>query len=364
MNTRMRAHHGQPVDPSVRKVGGPPRHQARPARTVIGLLVGFVASLVLPSAVAAHGIAPAPPANAIDLLTLWTFDPFVQVPLIIVALAYVGAVRRVDREHPANRVPVRRTVAFLAGLAAIELALQSPIEHYDTTLFSDHMVQHILLTLVAAPLLAAGAPITLLLRVARAGQRRSLILPVLHSRVLKVISFPVVSWLVFAAVMWGTHFSPIFNESLENPLLHDLEHIAYLAAGLLFWWPVIGADPSPWRMPHPVRVLYVFLQMPQNTFLALAIYSATTPLYAHYATLVRSWGPDPVADQQLAGGLMWVGGDLIFLVAILFVVRGWMSQEARNERRVDARVDAQQAEMRRREALLADRLARERAGEG
>ena len=139
--------------------------------------------------------------------------------------------------------------------------------------------------------------------------------------------------------------------------------MAYLVAALLFWWPVLGTDPSPWRMAYPLRALYVFLQMPQNTFLALAIYSATDVLYPHYATLQRTWGPSVLEDQQLAGGIMWIIGDLTFLVAILFVVLQWMRQEDRDTARTDARVDAERAEIQRREVILADRLGRERAGE-
>jgi putative membrane protein len=324
-----------------------------------GLALGL--PLALPAIASAHGLAPDPPSSPVGLLAQWAFDPLIQVPLIATAAAFVSGARRVNAAHPDNAVPRRRVVAFLLGLAALEIALQSPIEHYDTTLFSVHMVQHILLTLVAAPLIAAGAPITLILRFARPGIRRRWILPVLHSRPLNVVTFPIVAWLLFAGVMWGTHFSPVFNASLENPLVHDLEHVAYLGAGLLFWWPIVAVDPSPWRMPHPLRAIYAFLQMPQNTFLALAIYSSSTPLYAHYATLQRTWGPSVVADQQLAGGLMWVSGDLIFLAAILFVVVAWMRQEDRDAVRVDARADAERAAMRRREIALADRLARERA---
>jgi putative copper resistance protein D len=312
----------------------------------------------LPAVAAAHGAAPSPPSDPVGLLTMWSFDPLVQVPLAAAAVAYVSAVRAVNRAHPANPVPVRRWVTFLAGLLAIELALQSPIERYDTTLFSVHMVQHVLLTMIAAPLLAAGAPITLLLRFARPAFRRRWILPVLHSRALRLVTFPVVAWLLFAGVMWGSHFSPVFNASLEEPLVHQAEHLAYLVAALLFWWPIVGADPSPWRMPYPLRALYAFLQMPQNTFLALAIYSASTPLYPHYATLQRAWGPSVLADQQLAGGLMWVIGDLTFLVAILVVVVAWMRQEDRDTARSDARVDAERVEIMRRETLLADRLGR------
>ncbi len=162
------------------------------------------------------------------------------------------------------------------------------------------MLQHVLLTLVASPLLALGAPITLLLRVARPDFRRRFILPVLHSRVLRVLAFPVVSWMLFAAVMWGTHFSPLFERSLEEPFIHDLEHLLYLGAGLLFWWPAVALDPAPWRMPHPVRAMYLFLQMPQNTFLALAIYSASAPLYARYANLGLELG-SAAARRPAAG---------------------------------------------------------------
>ena len=332
-------------------------------RALAGFGLAVLALLLVPAVAAAHGVAAGPPSDLLSLLGMWSFDPTIQVPVIAAAVGYVSAVRTVNRAHPANPVPASRPVAFLLGLLAIELALQSPIERYDTTLFSDHMVQHILLTLVAAPLLAAGAPITLLLRWSRPEFRRHWILPVLHSRVVRVVTNPIVAWIVFASVMWGTHFSPIFNESLEDPLVHQLEHLAYLVTALLFWWPVVGLDPSPWRVPHPVRALYVFLQMPQNTFLALAIYSATTPLYAHYATLVRTWGPTVLDDQHLAGGLMWIWGDLTFLVAILYVLLAWMRQEDRDTAANDARDERERAEIARREVVLADRLARERAGD-
>jgi putative copper resistance protein D len=134
-------------------------------------------------------------------------------------------------------------------------------------------------------------------------------------------------------------------------------------AGCLFWWPVVALDPSPWRMREPARILYTFLQMPQNSFLGLAIISATTPLYAHYATLVRDWGPTVLDDQLMAGALMWVVGDLVFLTAILGILVGWMRREEREAHASDIREDAARAAIRERESRLAERLARER-GEG
>ena len=323
----------------------------------------FAAALAAPAPAAAHGPAPAESPTVGAIVFGWTFEPVVVLVLAGAAFAWVRLVRRVNRGHPTNPVPRRRSVAFLSGLAVIAIALMSGIDAYDTTLFSVHMVQHILLTLVAAPLLALGAPVTLLLRVATPEVRRRLILPVLHSRVLRVVSFPVVAWLVFAGVMWGTHFSPLFDASLENPLIHDVEHALYLGAALLFWWPAVGLDPSPWRMPHPVRAMYVFLQMPQNTFLAVAILGSSVVLYPHYLTLARTWGPAPLEDQRIAGSLMWLLGDTVFIAALGAIIAGWMAFERRREADVDRRVDRERQQIREREARLAERLAAEREGQ-
>ena len=187
-------------------------------------------------------------------------------------------------------------------MAAIAFALLSGIARYDTTLFSVHMVQHILLMLVAAPLIALAAPVTLVLRLASPETRRQWILPVLHSRVVRVLGHPVVAWVMFAAMMWVTHFSPLFDAALEDPLVHDLEHGLFLASAVLFWWPAVARDPAPWRMPHPVRALYVFLQMPQNTFLAVVILNASAPLYHHYATLAAHVGVDRAGGPAARGG--------------------------------------------------------------
>jgi putative membrane protein len=337
-------------------------HRQRVRLVVPSSLFGVLGALLAPGSVLAHGPVPAEPPSLLNLALGWSFEPAVVLPLLAAIAGWIWIVRRIARDHPANPVPRRRTVAFLAGLGVIAVALMSGIDAYDTSLFSIHMVQHLLLTLVAAPLIALGAPITTLLRVATPNIRRTLILPLLHSRLLKIVSFPVVAWLLFAGVMWGTHFSPIFDRSLEDPFVHDLEHALYLTAGLLFWWPAVGLDPSPWRMPHPVRAMYVFLQMPQNTFLAVTILNSPAPLYPHYATLARAWGPSALLDQQLAGGLMWICGDVLFIVAIGAIVGGWMLHEKRHEAANDRRVDRERAAMRLREVRLAERLAEEREG--
>ena len=327
---------------------------------VLAASLGPAAVLSLADVALAHGAVPAAPPDAVNLVFGWSLEPAVLLPLVAAVVVWLRLVARIDHAHPANPVPRRRTAAFLAGMAVIAVALMSGIDTYDTTLFSVHMVQHLLLTLVAAPLIALSAPITMLLRAATPNVRRRVILPILHSRVTRALSFPVVAWLVFAGVMWGTHFSPLFDASLENPVVHDLEHALYLVAGLLFWWPAVGVDPSPWRMPHPVRAMYVFLQMPQNTFLAVTILNASAVLYRHYATVVRSWGPSALVDQGIAGGLMWIGGDILFLTSMGLILAGWMRHEKVVEAATDRRLDAERAAIRLREVQLAERLAAER----
>lgn len=314
------------------------------SRLVRGLAAGWVLALTvvllvgLPAAVAAHGPDPGPP-DVGQIVTGWSFHVEVWLPVLLAGWGYWAAMRRVDAAHPANPVPRYRWWAWLGGLVALILALASPIERYDTTLFSVHMIQHLLLAFVAAPLLMLGAPITLLLRVATPQARKRIILPILHSRVMRVLAFPLVTWGLFALVMWGSHFSPLFDAALEDPFIHLVEHGLFLGTAMLFWWPVIGADPGPYRLPHAARVGYLALGMPFGTFLGLAIFSATTVLYPHYATSGRTWGPAPIEDQALAGGIMWVGGDAVFLVALVAAVAVWLRSEEAAGKRVDAQLE-------------------------
>jgi cytochrome c oxidase assembly factor CtaG len=188
-----------------------------------------------------------------------------------------------------------------------------------------------------------GAPVTLLLRIATPKVRHRVVLPVLHSRVVRVISSPFVAWPLFAIVMWLTHFSPLYNAALEDPNLHVAEHMLYLAAGLLFWWPVVAADPIPRRLGYGARLAYVGLQMPLNAAVGLAIYFAPTVLYPHYATIVRSWGPSALIDQQIGGVIMWGVGDLLLLAMVPALIASWMRADARQSIRSDARLAASRA---------------------
>ena len=312
------------------------RGMHRAWRVVVMGGAGVALALASSQTVLAHGDgAPAP--TLATIFTAWSGDLLPWSGIVVTTLAYLVAVRLVNRAHPRNPVPRRRVVAWLAGVAVIAIALLSAVDVYADSLFTVHMIQHLLLAMVAPPLLALGAPTILALRAATPSLRRSLLLPVLHSRVVRAISWPPVGWVVFATVMWATHFSPLFNAALEDDLLHGLEHLLYLAAGLLFWWPVIGADPSPWRLSPVWRMVHLGAQMPFNTAVGLALYFAPQVLYPHYATLGRTWGPDPLTDQQVAGIVMWGAGDVILLGALALAIAAWLRADEKRTRSIEER---------------------------
>ena len=338
--------------------------RTRPLAPVFATLAGLPAWLAVATTAVAHGSAPTEPPTVTSLLLGWTFEPLPTLAILAATAWWFWAVGRVNAAHPANRVPRRRTWYFLAAMGALALALVSGIDRYDTTLFSVHMTQHVLLILVSAPLLALAAPITLLLRVSSSHTRHRWILPVLHSRVVRFLAHPIVAWLALTTVMWVSHFSPLFDAALEDPIVHDVEHVLFLTAAILFWWPVVALDPAPSRMGHPGRLTHVFMQMTQNTFLAFVILGATVVLYPHYATLALPWPSDPLADQKMAAGIMWIAGDAIFIGALMALMFGWMRSEERATPRADREAAEDLAAIRVREQRLADRLAEERGKGG
>jgi cytochrome c oxidase assembly factor CtaG len=320
----------------------PWRSVVRPlVRAGAGSAAAVLAACAVPPSVWAHGPVPPEPTWPAVLLA-WTFEPLPALGVLAAALGYWWLIRRVARRHPRTPVPRMRHWAWGGGLLAIVAALMSPIETYSGALLTVHMVQHLLLQFVAAPLLLLAAPVTLVLRAVGQDTRRRLLV-ILHSRVVKVLTFPILTWFLFAAVNWGWHFSDLYDYALEVDWVHYFQHLTLFGVALLFWFPVIGADPGPWRLPYPVRLFYLFLAMPQNSFLGVAIMNAAGVLYPHYATLTRDWGPDPLVDQQAAGTLMWVWGDLTFLLAMLLVIVAWVRQEERRTARDEARQDAEAA---------------------
>ena len=271
-------------------------------------------------------------------MSQWRLDPRVLALGVTAGTLYAIGLRRVSRGG--SPFPRSRPVAFFSGLAVTLLALVSPIDAYADVLFSVHMVQHLLLMLVAPPLFALGAPVTLALRAARPRTGRRFLRRVLNSRWVAILSHPVLAWSVFVGTSIATHFTPLYERALESQTVHTLEHAIMLGAGLLFWWPVVGLDPSTHRMSHPLRLLYLSLAMPAGAFLGVAIFSASHPLYAHYAGLPPPWGAGALADQRYAGAYMWVFGNLALLVAVLFEAVAWKRSDEERQRRFERHLDA------------------------
>jgi cytochrome c oxidase assembly factor CtaG len=201
--------------------------------------------------------------------------------------------------------------------------------------------------MMAPPLLLLGTPyLPLLCGLPRKFVRQALgpflAWPALQ-RALRTLSHPIVAGAIFAVAMLAWHLPGPYQIALESPAWHQAEHLCFLVAGLLFWWPVVGLDPSPWRMPHPLRLLYLFVAGPVNTFTALAIYSATAVLYPFYTRIPRDWGPTPLQEQGWAGALMWITGDLILLVSVVIAGLAWYRHDQLETVRLDRRLDAERA---------------------
>jgi cytochrome c oxidase assembly factor CtaG len=267
------------------------------------------------------------------------------VPTIAVGVAAVGYVAARQRLIRSPRAAMRahagrgRMICFGAGLLAIVVAVDGPPDALAGVSFSAHMVQHLLLQLVAAPLLLLGAPLSLLLRADPPWLRRRALVRLLRSRPVRVLAHPLVAVGLFTVVLVGSHLTPFYNLTLEQEWLHELEHVAFLVTALLFWWPAIGVDPAPHRLGYPARLLYLFLDMPVMAYLGLAIAASSRVLYPYYAAHPPPWGASPLQDQGVAGTIMWVSGTFTMIPAMAVVLLRWLDEDARTQARREARQD-------------------------
>ncbi len=268
-------------------------------------------------------------------------DSWLAVGLLVAAALYLYGVHRLRVRG--DKWPVSRTLLFLGpGLASIAVVTLSGIGAYDTTLISVHMVQHMVLSMVAPIFLALGAPVTLALRTLKK-KPRAMLLKALHSRVAKVLAFPLVSFGIFVLNPFALYFSSLYELTLSNEFLHELMHAHFLLTGCLFFWPLVGLDPLPGRWPYPARALLMVLSVPFHTVLGLTIMQSATLLGGeHYRSLGLSW-VDPAADQVTAGGILWAGGEFVSVVMLAVLVAQWIQQSRREAARVDRELDRMEA---------------------
>jgi putative membrane protein len=265
------------------------------------------------------------------LLTGWPTDPLRLVCLgIEVALAawYLVSVRRLSVRG--RGWSGARTASFLGGIALVVIALQSGLASYDDKVFWVYVTQHLLLMNFAPILLALSAPITLALQASSRPTQRVL-LAILHNPVVEFVTHPVVVAVAAYATMLVYFLSPFYNFSLEHPLVLDLTHLHFLVSGCLFWFLIVGRDPSRWRLSHPAKLGLLAVGIPVNAILGVSLTGAAASIAPHFNT---------VGDTHVGGSILWVVGELTSLIALGIVLYQWMQYEERLAIRADRRADA------------------------
>jgi putative copper resistance protein D len=248
----------------------------------------------------------------------WTVDVEAGLALLL----YTVGVRRARSPWPA-----RRTLAFGAGVACMVVALQSGIDGFDDRMLSVHMVQHLLLLELAPLLLLASRPGLLFLRAAPRSARPWL---VRRLDTLRPVTHPVACLLVFSVIVIATHLPGFYDATLRHPALHDAEHVLYLLAGVLMWWPLLDADPlARRRLNGMTRLAYLIAAMVPMTLLGAYLNRHTSLVYAGYAAPARALGISAVVDQQQAGAIMWVLGSTLMIAAGLWQAMAAMVEEER-----------------------------------
>lgn len=283
---------------------------------------------------------PLPPSPTAELwLTSFRWDLLVALGCLAAVVVYLRWVRRLRARG--DRWPLGRTICLVAGMLVLAWATSGGPAVYGHVLFSAHMVQHMLLVMVAPVLLAMSAPITLAARAlpARAdGSRgpREWILGIVHSRVATFFANPVVACINFAGSMVVFYFTPLFPLALETYLGHLLMVVHFTLAGYLFANALVGVDPGPHRPAYPVRLLLLFATMAFHAFFGLALVEGEVLLAPDWFGLLgRPWGPPALEDQQAGGGIAWGVSELPMLVLAIVLALAWTKDDERTARRRD-----------------------------
>ena len=263
-----------------------------------------------------------PAFSLLQAVIRWQFAPVVTGFVVLAAGLYLWGVLRVRRRHPARPWPAWRTAVFLGGLAVVVIATEAGIGSYDDVLFWDHMVQHLLLLMVAPPMLVVGQPATLLMHASR-NPVHTWTKKLLRSRVITLITWPPLGTAMYAATIVGTHLTGFMNIVLTNSSVHDAEHALYLVVGYLYFLPLIGREPIRWRVSYPTRIFLLFIAMPVDAFTGLALGSESGNPFPALADGRPAWAPSPINDVHIGGAVMWVGGAGIMFALVMAVFFAW-----------------------------------------
>jgi cytochrome c oxidase assembly factor CtaG/putative copper export protein len=293
----------------------------------------------------------------------WVPDGFALAFLVFAIALYAAGVLTLRRRG--DRWPVGRTLCWASGLLVFAWATVGGLGLYSHVMFSAHMVAHMLLSMVAPIGLVLGAPVTLALR-ALPGARvpgeigpRQLLIAVLHSRVARVVMHPLVAFAVFVGSLYGLYFTSLFGTLMSNHLGHVVMEFHFLTVGFLFFFVLVGIDPTPVRLPSIARIGLLFAAMPAHAFFSVAIMGGDTLLApGYFHALDRPYSTDLLGDQHLGGGIGWALGELPVLLVLGAVFVQWARSDAREAARFDRAADRASRRAVAGAAPVADELSR------
>jgi len=265
----------------------------------------------------------------------WSVLAVLSLLLLIVYLVGVVRLRRSGVAWP-----WWRTASWVAGTLALFAVTGTWLNGYSMVLFSVHMAQHMVLSMIAPLLLLCGSPVTLALRTlprgkGAVGTPRALLLEALHSRAARVLSHPLFTVPLFLASLYAVYFTPIFDALMGNPVGHQFMLAHFLVTGLLFFGPILGQDPWPRTLGYPGRMLELLIPVPFHAFFGVAILMADSLLVRTFADPPAGWGVDVLGDQGTAGSIAWAVAELPTVVVLAVVFFSWAGSEERSGRRLD-----------------------------
>lgn len=290
-----------------------------------------------------HGMTMDLPPFTLGRGLEWSADPFFLVACLVGLGLYGWGVVRLARRG--DKWSVGRTFAFVLGVLTVMLVMCTKLNDYGMVMFSVHMVQHMVISMLSPILILLGAPITLALRAlpvaATRGNKgpRELLLMFLHSRYMRIITHPAFTIPLFIASLYALYFSPIFDFLMGSKTGHIAMMCHFLAVGLVFFWPIMGVDPGPHRPGYLMRMLELFAGMPFHAFFGIALMMASEPMVDTYKNPPASLGIDALADQSAAGGIAWAFSEIPSVLVLIALLFQWYASEKRQARRTDRAAD-------------------------
>lgn len=271
--------------------------------------------------------SPAQTISPRDIWSAWNLQLSLLAPLAVITLVYAWGAYTAWRHAGMGRgLRYRYVLSFVGAVLSLLIALVSPLDEFSGELFTAHMLQHLILILVSAPLLV-GADLPMALawalprRLARSAGQRLVHTPAIQ-RVWRVLSHPVSAWLWFTLALWLWHAPVFFEAALRSEGIHTFEHLAFITTAILFWWALFKQSARG-TIQYGVAIPYLFTTELQSAVLGALMTFTTQAWYPYYAARVSAWGLTPLQDQQLAGLIMWIPGGVVFTALTIAYFAAW-----------------------------------------